>query len=78
MSKTQTNCFETRRFGGEREKKGEVAKLDPYTFNFFINLQVLVIGIVGAFTSVCQNQLPPFAEKLADFKKKGIQDVVVV
>jgi len=38
----------------------------------------LLVGIVGAFTGVCDNQIPPYVEKFAEFKKKGIQDIFVV
>jgi len=48
------------------------------TNDLFRNKKVLLIGIVGAFTGVCDNQLPPYAEKLSEFKKKGINDIVVV
>jgi len=48
------------------------------TNDLFKNRKVLLVGIVGAFTGVCDNQIPPFAEHLADFKAKGIQEIAVV
>jgi len=48
------------------------------TNEMFKNRKILLIGIVGAFTGVCDNQLPPFAERFEEFKKKGIDQVAAV
>jgi len=48
------------------------------TNDLFKNKKVLVLGIVGAFTGVCDNQLPPYAEHIDEFKSKGIDDIAVV
>jgi len=45
---------------------------------YFKNKKVLLVGIVGAFTGVCDNQIPPFAENLDKFKAKGIDEIAVV
>jgi len=48
------------------------------TSDFFKNKKVLLIGVVGAFTGVCDQQLPPFATRLDEFKKKGIDEIACV
>jgi len=48
------------------------------TNELFKNRKVLLVGIVGAFTGVCDNQLPPFADKYENFKQKGIDEIAVV
>jgi len=39
---------------------------------------VLVVGFVGAFLSLCQQQLPPFSRRWADFRARGIDAIVGV
>eukprot|EP01116_Phalansterium_solitarium_P021955 TRINITY_DN7059_c0_g1_i1.p2 TRINITY_DN7059_c0_g1~~TRINITY_DN7059_c0_g1_i1.p2 ORF type:complete len:197 (+),score=41.98 TRINITY_DN7059_c0_g1_i1:37-591(+) len=48
------------------------------TNDLFNNRKVLLVGIVGAFTGVCDNQIPPFAKHLKEFKDKGIDEIAVV
>jgi len=48
------------------------------TNELFKNKKVLLVGVVGAFTGVCDNQLPPYAQQLDEFKKKGIDEIAVV
>merc|ERR1712232_867235 len=48
------------------------------TNDLFNNKKVLLVGIVGAFTGVCQRQIPGFASKAKDFKAKGIDQIAVV
>jgi len=48
------------------------------TNDLFKNKKVLLVGIVGAFTGVCDNQIPPFAKHLKEFKDKGVDQIAVV
>ncbi|PRP85381.1 hypothetical protein PROFUN_07089 [Planoprotostelium fungivorum] len=48
------------------------------TNELFKNKKVLVVGVVGAFTGVCDGQIPPFAQKFAEFNAKGIDQIAIV
>lgn len=48
------------------------------TSDFFKGSKVLVVGVVGAFTSVCDGQVPAFADAVSDFKAKGVDKVAIV
>ena len=40
--------------------------------------KTILVGVVGAFTPTCDNQIPAFVEKVADFKKKGVDQVACI
>lgn len=42
------------------------------TAEFFKGKKVVVVGVVGAFTSVCDGQVPAFASSIDAFKSKGM------
>ncbi|XP_049851480.1 uncharacterized protein LOC126326069 [Schistocerca gregaria] len=42
------------------------------------NKKVIFVGVPGAFTPVCTNQVSEYAEKLGEFKKRGIESIYVV
>jgi len=48
------------------------------TNDLFKNRKVLLVGIVGAFTGVCDKQIPGFASHVEEFKAKGIQEIAAV
>jgi peroxiredoxin len=49
------------------------------TADIFKNRKVILFGVPGAFTPTCSmNHLPGFLDKEADFKAKGIDEIVVV
>lgn len=48
------------------------------TKDIFSDRKVLLIGYVGAFTSVCAKQFPEYAAKAEEIKSKGIDQVVAV
>ena len=44
----------------------------------FKGKKVLLVGFVGAFTQICQNQFPQYKARAADFKAKGLDGVHAV
>jgi len=48
------------------------------TNDLFKNKKVLLVGVVGAFTGVCDNQIPPYVERYQEFKDKGIDEIAIV
>jgi len=36
------------------------------------------VGIVGAFSSTCQNQIPAYVAKVDEIKSKGIDEIAVI
>jgi len=48
------------------------------TNELFKNKKVLLVGIVGAFSGVCDKQIPTFAQHLKEFKDKGIDQIAVL
>ena len=40
--------------------------------------KTLLVGVVGAFTPTCDNQIPPFIEASADLKAKGVDQIGVI
>eukprot|EP01119_Soliformovum_irregulare_P010949 TRINITY_DN2701_c0_g2_i1.p1 TRINITY_DN2701_c0_g2~~TRINITY_DN2701_c0_g2_i1.p1 ORF type:complete len:190 (+),score=16.53 TRINITY_DN2701_c0_g2_i1:184-753(+) len=48
------------------------------TADYFKNRKVLLVGVVGAFTGVCDNQIPPYNAKLPEFKQHHFDEVAVV
>jgi len=48
------------------------------TNDFFKNRKILLIGVVGAFTGVCDAQLPQYAQRLDQFKAAGINEIAAV
>jgi peroxiredoxin len=52
---------------------------DVSTADFFAGKRVLLFGIPGAFTPVCQgNHLPGYVEKAAAFKDKGVDVIACI
>ena len=52
---------------------------DVTTDDFFAGKRILLFGIPGAFTPVCQgNHLPGYVEKAAEFKDKGIDALACI
>jgi glutaredoxin/glutathione-dependent peroxiredoxin len=48
------------------------------TDQIFKGRKIVLLGVPGAFTPTCSNiHLPGFAEKAADFKAKGIDEIAV-
>lgn len=39
---------------------------------------VVVVGFVGAFLSLCQEQLPPFSRRWTEFRARGVDSVLAV
>ena len=39
---------------------------------------VLVVGFVGAFLSLCQQQLPPYSSRWAEFRRRGVDSILAV
>lgn len=48
------------------------------TAEYFGGKKVVLVGVVGAFTSTCDSQVPGFAGAIDDFKAKGVDSVAVV
>ena len=40
--------------------------------------KTLLVGVVGAFTPTCDNQIPPFVAAVDDLKAKGVNQVAVI
>eukprot|EP00003_Mantamonas_plastica_P026683 TRINITY_DN5539_c0_g1_i3.p1 TRINITY_DN5539_c0_g1~~TRINITY_DN5539_c0_g1_i3.p1 ORF type:complete len:193 (+),score=69.59 TRINITY_DN5539_c0_g1_i3:109-687(+) len=51
---------------------------DIQSDDLFADKKVVVVGVVGAFTGVCNNQVPLYSDKLDQFKEKGVDTVAVV
>ena len=49
------------------------------TDEFFAGKRILLFGIPGAFTPVCQgNHMPGYVENAATFKEKGIDEIACI
>mmetsp|Transcript_9081 Transcript_9081/g.24689 ORF Transcript_9081/g.24689 Transcript_9081/m.24689 type:complete len:199 (-) Transcript_9081:177-773(-) len=46
--------------------------------DIFEGKKTVLVGIVGAYTGVCQGQIPAFANSIEAFKNKNVDEVVVV
>ena len=52
---------------------------DVKTDEFFAGKRILLFGIPGAFTPVCQgNHMPGYVENAASFKEKGIDEIACI
>jgi len=40
--------------------------------------KTLLVGVVGAFTPTCDNQVPPFIQASAELKSKGIDQIGII
>lgn len=61
----------------KRFAEGEFSEIK--TDDFFAGKRVLLFGIPGAFTPVCQgNHLPGYVEKAMDFKAGGIDELACI
>ena len=53
--------------------------IEVKTDEFFAGKRILLFGIPGAFTPVCQgNHMPGYVEKAATFKEKGIDEIACI
>ena len=52
---------------------------DVKSEEFFAGKKILLFGIPGAFTPICQgNHMPGYVEKAAAFKEKGIDEIACI
>lgn len=63
------------------EKEGVLACGIPTTFDCdkeLFNKKVLIVSVPGAFTPACtENHIPPYLQRLAEIKAKGVDQVIV-
>eukprot|EP01091_Cochliopodium_minus_P007454 TRINITY_DN17342_c0_g1_i1.p1 TRINITY_DN17342_c0_g1~~TRINITY_DN17342_c0_g1_i1.p1 ORF type:complete len:194 (-),score=61.03 TRINITY_DN17342_c0_g1_i1:30-611(-) len=50
--------------------------LDPS--KYFSGKKVVLVGVVGAFTGTCNQQIPEFIKRVDEFKGKGVDEVGVL
>ncbi|ANB15015.1 Ahp1p [Sugiyamaella lignohabitans] len=66
----------------QEEQQGVLACGIPIPYDTdkkFAGKKVVIVAVPGAFTPTCTaNHIPPFISKLAEFKAKGVDQVIVL